>query len=53
MTYEADFSYFENGIKVVEDVKPKSEKAQSEIFKMKKKLFEQAYKIQLTIISRG
>ena len=53
MTYEADFCYFENGIKVVEDVKPKSEKAQSEIFKMKKKLFEQAYKIQLTIISRG
>ena len=38
--YIADFTYYENGQKVVEDVKGRK----TEIYKLKKKLFEYKYK---------
>ena len=41
--YIADFTYYENGQKVVEDVKGRK----TEIYKLKKKLFE--YKFKTTI----
>ena len=41
--YIADFAYYENGQKVVEDVKGRK----TEIYKLKKKLFE--YKYNVTI----
>ena len=41
--YIADFTYYENGQKVVEDVKGRK----TEIYKLKKKLFEYKYKITI------
>lgn len=52
-TYVADFSYVKaDGTAVTEDVKPKSELAQSEVFRLKRRLFEAAYDIEITIIGR-
>lgn len=51
-TYVADFSYQKEGKPVIEDVKPVREEAQSDIFKLKKRLFEAAYSIPITIIAR-
>lgn len=51
--YEADFSYLDQGGQlVVEDVKPKNPKAQSEVFKLKKKWVEKTHKIEIIIIGR-
>lgn len=48
INYEADFSYFENGEKVIEDIKGKS----TDLFLVKKKLFDYRYpELKLTIIS--
>ena len=41
--YIADFTYYENGQKVVEDVKGRK----TEIYKLKKKLFEYKYKVTI------
>ena len=41
--YIADFVYYENGQKVVEDVKGRK----TEIYKLKKKLFEYKYKVTI------
>ena len=41
--YIADFTYYENGQKVVEDVKGRK----TDIYKLKKKLFEYKYKITI------
>ena len=51
--YEADFSYFDGrGVKVVEDVKPRDPKAQTDLFKLKKKWVEKIHKLEITIIGR-
>lgn len=42
-TYKADFSYTENGKKIVEDVKG----FKTPIYRLKKKCVEAAYKIQI------
>lgn len=45
--YVADFSYIENGKKIIEDVKGK----ETEVFKIKHKLFEKMYpQLELKII---
>ena len=41
--YIADFTYYENGQKVIEDVKGRK----TEIYKLKKKLFEYKYKVTI------
>ena len=41
--YIADFVYYENGQKVVEDVKGRK----TDIYKLKKKLFEYKYKVSI------
>ena len=51
--YEADFDYTDDrGNYIVEDVKPKNPKAQSDLFKTKKKWVEKTYHLQITIIGR-
>lgn len=48
--YIADFSYEENGKTVVEDVKGK----ETEVFKLKRKMFEHKYpELSLKIITKG
>lgn len=43
MKYIADFVYYENGNKVVEDVKGRK----TDVYKLKKKLFEYKYKVTI------
>ena len=51
--YVADFRYVkDDGMKVVEDCKAKSELADSDVFKLKKRLFEAAYGIAIQIVRR-
>lgn len=48
INYEADFSYFENGEKKIEDLKGK----ETDLFKLKAKMFDYRYpELKLTIIS--
>lgn len=48
INYEADFSYFENGERVIEDVKGKM----TDLFRVKFKMFDYRYpELKLTIIS--
>ena len=46
ISYVADFAYKENGNEVIEDVKA-SKKFQTDVYKLKKKLFEYKYKIEI------
>ena len=46
ISYVADFVYKENGNEVIEDVKA-SKKFQTDVYKLKKKLFEYKYKIEI------
>lgn len=46
INYVCDFLYKENGNEVIEDVKA-SKKFQTDIYKLKKKLFEYKYKIEI------
>lgn len=39
ITYKADFAYVEHGVRIVEDVKG----VQTQVFKLKRKLFEKRY----------
>lgn len=51
--YESDFDYLDkDGVPVVEDCKPKSEKALDPVFKLKRRLFKAAYGLDITIIGR-
>jgi hypothetical protein len=52
-TYVADFTYIDDaGKQVVEDVKPRDERAQSDVFRLKRRLFEAAYGFPITIVGR-
>lgn len=52
-TYVADFAYLDRkGQKVIEDIKPRDEAGQSEVFRLKRRLFEAAYDITITIVGR-
>ena len=50
--YEADSTYVtQAGLRVVEDVKPRDPKAQDPVFKLKRRLFEAQYGVEITIVS--
>lgn len=47
--YYADFRYLRGGVRIVEDVKG-SEKAVTDVFKLKKKIVEAVYGISITVV---
>lgn len=48
--YEADFSYFEDGARVCEDVKPSDPRAHDPLFVWKRKHFEAQYGMVLRLV---
>ena len=48
--YYADFVYTENGVQVVEDVKGHEVHGQTDVFKLKKKIIEAVYQVEIKIV---
>ncbi|MGI9412148.1 MAG: DUF1064 domain-containing protein [Hyphomicrobiales bacterium] len=48
--YVCDFAYMENGVQVVEDVKPKDPRADTPEFKLKARIFAVLYGFEVTIV---